>query len=197
MELKNSKTEKSLMRAYAGETQAWARYKMAAERMRQQKLFSLAELFEFTAGQEQKHAEVFFSLLAGCGAEKAVVDADYPAALPDDPAELLRQAAGNEQLEGGDIYPRYAETARSEGFEEIAAAFENIADIELSHSARFDYYAELAKDFRLYSSEDKCLWVCLNCGFIFEGETVPEKCPVCSQPQGWYVRADEVCGGIL
>ncbi|MBR1764494.1 MAG: rubrerythrin family protein [Ruminococcus sp.] len=197
MELKNSTTLENLMRAWAGETQACSRYRMSAERMRQQKLFSLARLFDFTADQEQKHAEVFFSLMQGGGSGKQTIEADYPSALPEDAAELLQAACNREQEEAESIYPAFAAKARDEGFKQIAQTFESIADIERSHGARFVYYAELAREFRLYSEKDSTLWVCLNCGYVFEGETAPEQCPVCSQPQGHYVRADELCAGIL
>ena len=196
MELKDSRTLENLMRAWAGETQAAARYRMSAEKLRQQKLFSVARLFEFTAEQEQKHAEVFFSLMQGCGG-KTQIDADYPSALPDDPVQLLQAAFESEQNEAHSIYPSFADTARDEGFDSIAQVFENIAAIEHSHGARFSYYSELARGYKLYSEAESTLWVCLNCGFVFEGDTAPEQCPVCSQPQGYYVRADELCAGIV
>lgn len=198
-EFKNSKTRENLMRAYAGEAQARERYYLAEERARAKKLFSVAELFRFTADQEKVHGEIFFSHISGECGEELNICADYPAAHSDDPLELLKFASTNEQKEHGEIYPEFARVAREEGFGDIAQDFENIASIEKTHGERFAKFADQLSQGRLYSSDKNELWICLNCGYICEGTQAPEVCPVCSQPQGWYIRLEDAkwgaCGG--
>ena len=183
------------MRAYAGEAQARARYSMAEERARQKKLFDVAELFRFTADQEKVHGEVFFTHIKGSCGEEITIDAGYPAAYSDDPLELLKQASENERKESCEVYPEFARIAREEGFGDIAQDFENIASIEKTHGERFSKFAELLEQDRLYKSDMSELWICLNCGYICEGTQAPEVCPVCSQPQGWYIRLEEAKWG--
>lgn len=199
VEFGSSKTRENLMRAYAGEAQARERYYLAEERARSKKLFSAAELFRFTAEQEKVHGEIFFSHISGECREELKVCADYPVTHSDDPLELLKAASDSEQKEHSEIYPEFARTAREEGFGDIAQDFENIASIEKTHGERFRAFAERLSQGKLYSSDKSELWICLNCGYICEGTQAPETCPVCSQPQGWYIRLDEAkwyaCGG--
>lgn len=199
VDFKNSRTRENLMRAYAGEAQSRERYYLAEERARARKLFSVAELFRFTADQEKVHGEIFYSHISGDAGEELKVCAAYPVAHSDDPLELLKQAAENEQKEHCEIYPEFARIAREEGFGDIAQDFENIASIEKTHGERFRRFADQLSQNSLYSSDMSELWICLNCGYICEGTQAPENCPVCSQPQGWYIRFEDAkwgaCGG--
>lgn len=195
VDFQTSKTKQNLMRAFAGEAQARERYYMAEERARAKKLFSVAELFRFTADQEKVHGEIFYSHIGGSCGEEINICADYPAALSDDPLVLLRESVNNESREHREIYPEFARVAREEGFSDIAQDFENIASIENTHGERFRKFADLLGQGKLYSSDKSEMWICLNCGYICEGTQAPETCPVCSQPQGWYIRLDEARWG--
>ncbi|MBQ8966336.1 rubrerythrin [Ruminococcus sp.] len=187
MELANSKTKENLMRAFAGECQARERYNIARQAARQQH-YAVSELFRFTADQEKEHAEVFYGHLKEFTGQQVNISADYPVDTETDVCVLLERAVSHEQNESGELYPAFAKTAREEGFADIARDFENITKIEDTHSKRFDTFAKLMKEGRLYTSDKTETWVCLNCGFIVESDSAPEQCPVCGVPQGYYIR---------
>lgn len=160
-DFRNSKTKDNLMRAFAGESQARNRYTMAEEKARQQKLYVLADLFKFTADQEKVHAKIFYEHLKELSGESVFVDGGYPA---------------------------FADIARQEGYGKIAQDFTNIAKIENVHGKRFAAFGKLMKEGKLFSSFQSETWVCLNCGYIVEGTQAPERCPVCGEAQGYYIR---------
>jgi rubrerythrin len=187
MEFANSKTKENLMRAYAGETQARTRYNFAQEKLKQQH-YAVSELFRFTADQEKEHAEVFYNHLKEFSGQQVKVCADYPVDLSTDACELLKLAVQHETNEAEDLYPEFARTAREEGFADIARDFENISKIENTHGRRFESFAKLMREDRLYKSDKSEVWVCLNCGFIVESDSAPENCPVCGADQGYYIR---------
>ena len=187
MELANSKTKENLMRAFAGECQARERYNIAQQAARQQH-YAVSELFRFTADQEKEHAEVFYGHLKEFTGQQVNISADYPVDTEKDVCVLLERAVSHEQNESVWLYPAFAKTAREEGFADIARDFENIARIEDTHSKRFDTFAKLMKEGRLYTSDKTETWVCLNCGFIVESDSAPEQCPVCGVSQGYYIR---------
>lgn len=197
MDLCSSKTRENLMRAYAGETQARERYDIAQEKLKAQKQFFLADLFRFTAKQEKEHARIFYEhLQSGCAGQTAV-NAQYP--VDDKSCDivcLLQNAAEHEKDESTDIYPEFARTAREEGFAQIAQDFENIAGIEKTHGERFERFAQLARENKLYSSDDSTSWICTNCGYIYQGTQVPQNCPVCHGEQGYYIRLDMADWGL-
>ncbi len=198
-EFKNSKTKENLMRAFAGEALSCSRYKIAEKKCRSKQLFVLANLFKFTAAQEKIHAEVFYTHLKECGCEPVSINAGFPTECSDEPLELLRHSAENEHKETEEVYPEFAETARSEGFADIAQDFENIAAIERTHGERYRHYASLLDGGKLFGGGGQEDWLCLNCGYIHNGSDAPETCPVCKQPQGWFIRLSEspwgLCGG--
>ncbi len=191
-----SKTKTNLMRSFAGETQAHMRYIFAKQTCTQQKHHSLAALFNFTAMQEKEHAEVFYNYLKQCNGETIEFSADYPINESTDICKLLEEAINNERHEAEEVYPEFAETARKEGFGDIANHFENIATIERSHAERFQTFLDLMLSEKLYASAETERWVCLNCGYILESTSAPEQCPVCNAEQGYYIRLSMSSWGI-
>lgn len=187
-DFRNSKTKDNLMRAFAGESQARNRYTMAEEKARQQKLYVLADLFKFTADQEKVHAKIFYEHLKELSGESVFVDGGYPVDISEDMRTLLGMADHNERQESEDVYPAFAEVARQEGYGKIAQDFTNIAKIENVHGKRFAAFGKLMKEGKLFSSSQSETWVCLNCGYIVEGTQAPERCPVCGEAQGYYIR---------
>ena len=189
-DLKNSKTLKNLMRAFAGESQARNRYTFAAGLCRQQKLHVLEAVFLFTAGQEKEHAEIFYNHMKAVSGSTVHIDGGYPVTVTNDVLRLLRDAQHNEYEEFDPVYPSFGETARAEGFPEVAASFEQIARIELTHGNRFGRLADLLESGKLFVSDVKCGWMCLNCGYVLESLEAPRQCPVCSHDQGWFIRLE-------
>ena len=190
MELRDSVTKENLLRAFAGESQARNRYTFAAGLCRQNKLPVLEEVFLYTAGQEKEHAEVFYNHLKQGGCENVTITANYPIDLPDQPVKLLELARGHELEEHGDIYPSFAGKAEEEGFAEVARHFRQIAEIEKVHAQRFERFAKLMRENKLFVSDVETGWICLNCGHVFTGKQAPAKCPVCSHDQGYFIRLE-------
>ncbi len=190
VEFKNSQTKDNLMRAFAGESQARNRYTFAAQKAKEQKQQVVSQVFYFTADQERAHAKVFYDHLKELSGENIHVDGAYPVDITEDLAKLLRMAQHNEYEEHDDVYKRFAEKATEEGFLKVAASFRMIGEVEKIHGDRFGRFAEYLEQNKLYVSEVKTGWMCLNCGHIFEGEKVPDKCPVCDHDKGYFIRVD-------
>ena len=190
MELKNSETLKNLMRAFAGESQARNRYTFAASVCKQQQLHVLEAVFQFTAGQEKEHAEIFYNHMKEAAGQTVQIDGGYPVDLTNSVPELLRRARHNEYEEFDPVYKTFAQVAQEEGFAEVAASFRQIAPIERSHGDRFGQYADLLEAGRLFVSDVKCGWMCLNCGHIQESLEAPRVCPVCSHDRGFFIRLE-------
>lgn len=190
VEFKNSQTKDNLMRAFAGESQARNRYTFAAQKAKEQKQQVVSQVFYFTADQERAHAKVFYEHLKELSGENIHVDGAYPVDITEDLAKLLRMAQHNEYEEHDDVYKRFAEKATEEGFLKVAASFRMIGEVEKIHGDRFGRFAEYLEQNKLYVSEVKTGWMCLNCGHIFEGEKVPDKCPVCDHDKGYFIRVD-------
>ncbi len=190
MDFKNSETKDNLMRAFAGESQARNRYTFSAYQAKEEKLPIIEKIFLFTAEQEKEHAEIFYRHLKELAGDTIQVDGGYPVDLYDNVIDLLKAAQHNEYQEHDDVYKKFGEIAREEGFLKVAASFELIARIEKIHGDRFGYYLNLMEQNKLFVSEVKCGWICLNCGYIYEGEKVPEKCPVCQAEQGYFIRVE-------
>ena len=194
--LSNTRTRENLMSALAGEALSCSRYKIAEKTCRQKQLFVAADLFKFTAAQEKIHAEVFYKHLKQCGCQPISISADFPNECSEEPLDLLRHAAETEGHESSEVYPAFAQTAREEGFADIARDFENIASVENAHGKRYRHYADLLEQGKLHSCESSENWLCLNCGYIHCGTSAPETCPVCAQPRGWYIRLCETPWGL-
>lgn len=188
-----SETKMNLLRAFAGECQARMRYEMAASVAKKQKLHILEGVFKFTANQEKEHAEIFYNHLKTIFKEENVTidGAGYPVDVQDDLVYLLKQAALHEEEEATSIYTSFGQTAKEEGHLEVASSFFMIADIEKFHHERFKKYQQLLESGKLFSGENTERWMCLNCGFIYEGNVAPEICPVCKHVQGYFIKLTE------
>ena len=185
-----SETLQNLMRSFAGESQARNRYTFAAELCRKQQLHVLEAVFTFTANQEKEHVEIFYNHMMSLAGETVRIDGGYPVDLTNDVVQLLRRAQHNEYEEFDPVYAGFADTARKEGFPEVAASFQQIAKIEQTHGNRFCQFADLLEAGKLFVSDVKCAWMCLNCGHIHEGLQAPKVCPVCSHDQGFFIRLE-------
>ena len=172
MELKGSKTEKNLMEAFAGESQARNKYTYFASKARKEGYEQIAAIFEETAENEKEHAKIWFKYLNG---------GEVPSTV-----ENLAAAAAGENFEYTDMYKRMAEEAREEGFTEIACKFEMVGKIEAEHEARYLELLEKVKGDRVFISEDVQVWKCRNCGHIVIGKKAPEMCPVCKHPKSYF-----------
>lgn len=190
VDFKNSETKDNLMRAFAGESQARNRYTFAAGQARKEKQQVIEQVFLYTARQEQEHAQIFYNHLKEMAGETIHIDGGYPVDISDNLYDLLRKAQHNEYEEHDDVYKNFGEKAKEEGFEKIAASFRMIAEIEKFHGDRFGKFADYLEQNRLYISDVKTGWICLNCGYIYEGEKAPEKCPVCDHDQGYFIRLE-------
>ena len=188
MNFKESETCKNLMRAFAGESQARNRYTFAASVAKKNNLYVVEAVFDYTAGQEKEHAEVFYNLLQECAGETITVDGGYPVDLSNDVTELLKMAQHNEYEEYSDAYPAFAQKAKEEGFENIANIFSKIAAIEKIHGDRFGRLAEELKSGKMFMSDCETKWFCLNCGNVINSKGVPEVCPVCKHDKGYFIR---------
>lgn len=188
MDFKNSVTKDNLMRAFAGESQARNRYTFAASQAKKENLHVVECIFKYTADQEKEHAEIFYNHLKEMSGETIFIDGGFPVDLASSTTALLKMAQHNEYEENGTVYPAFAEKAKEEGFERIAASFRLIAEIEKVHGNRFGRFAELLEGGKLFVSDVKTEWICLNCGHILSSTSAPEKCPVCDHNRGYFIR---------
>jgi rubrerythrin len=185
--IKGTKTEKNLLAAFAGESQARNRYTYAAGVARKAGMLQIAEIFMETAENEKEHAKRFFKFLEGGMAE---ITASYPAGVIDDTAGNLKAAAAGENEEWTELYPGFAKVAEEEGFNDVAAAFTKIAKVEKEHEARYLKLLENVESGKVFQKEKSVQWKCRNCGYVHEGTDAPETCPACLHPQSHFeVRA--------
>lgn len=190
IDFKNSETKENLMKAFAGESQARNRYEMAAGIAKKQNLHVVEMVFRFTADQEKEHAEVFYNHLSECAGENISIEGGYPIDISNNVCELLRMAQHNEYEEHDDVYQAFGNKAKEEGFEAVAQSFFEIAKIEKIHGDRFGHLAELLASNKLFVSDVKCKWMCLNCGNVLDVEQVPPMCPVCQHDKGYFIRLE-------
>ena len=188
MEFSKSITKDNLMRAFAGESQARNRYTFAASQAKKNGMYVVSAVFAFTASQEKEHAEIFYNHLREMAGKNILIDGGYPVDLSDNVVDLLSMAQHNEYEEHDDVYKNFGDKAREEGFDQIAAVFHQIAEVEKIHGDRFGRFAQLLKEGRLFVSDVEEEWMCLNCGFVFRGTKAPEICPVCRHDQGYFIR---------
>lgn len=187
-----AKTKTNLLRAFAGECQARMRYEMAAKVAGKSGLAILQDMFYFTANQEKEHAVIFYNFLKDVFKDENVsMDANYPIDLDQDLTSLLQQAANHEYDEATSIYKEFGEVAKEEGYIEIASTFFMISDIEKYHHERFMRYHDLLTSGKLFKEQSTIKWMCLNCGFIYEGNEAVNVCPVCKHSQGYSLRLNE------
>jgi rubrerythrin len=170
--LQNSKTEKNLWEAFAGESQARNKYTFFAAKAKKDGYEQIAEFFELTAGNEKEHAKIWFKLL--CGGEIQ--------STPDN----LKAAAEGENYEWTDMYARMAAEAREEGFNDIAFLFDAVGKIEKEHEERYRKLLANIEEGSVFKKKEKVVWICRNCGHIVDSEAAPDKCPVCKHPQSYF-----------
>ncbi len=187
-ELKGSKTEQNLLKAFAGESQARNRYTYAASVARKEGYRQIEAIFLETAENEREHAKRFFKFLEGGNVE---ITATYPAGKTLTTAENLEAAADGEHEEWAELYPAFAATAKEEGFADIAACFLMIAKAEEAHEIRFRKLLNNVKYAKVFTKDGVVKWKCRNCGFVFEGASAPKTCPACLHPQEYFEVLDE------
>lgn len=186
--LQGTETEKNLLASFAGESQARNRYTYYASAAKKEGYVQIAAVFEETANQEKEHAKRFFKFLEGGMVE---VTASFPAGEIKSTMENLIASAEGEFEEHSDMYPAFAETARKEGFNAIAAVFENVSIAEKQHEKRFRKLAENIENGTVFKKTDKVTWRCRNCGFVHEGEEAVKMCPACAHPQAHFEVLEE------
>ena len=171
-DLKGTKTEKNLMAAYAGESEATNKYRYYASKAKKDGYVQISNIFEETAANEKEHAKIWFKLLQG-GSIK-------------DTLSNLMDAATGENYEWTEMYPTFAKEAREEGFEEIAVLFEGVAAIEKEHEERYRKLFQNIEKGIVFTRDGDIMWQCSNCGHIHIGKSAPEMCPVCAHPQAYF-----------
>ncbi|MBU1852423.1 MAG: rubrerythrin family protein [Candidatus Omnitrophica bacterium] len=181
--IKGTQTEKNLLASFAGESQARNRYTYFASVAKKAGFEQIAAIFLETADNEKEHAKRFFKLLEGGELE---IQASYPAGVIGDTAQNLAAAASGENLEWTKLYKEAEETARKEGFEEVASQFKEIAEVEEEHEKRYRKLLKNVKEGKVFKSNTVVKWKCRNCGYIHEGKEAPDKCPACEHPQAYY-----------
>ncbi len=181
--LKGTQTEKNLLTAFAGESQARNRYTYFSSRARKDGFVQIADIFEETANQEREHAKRFFSFLEG-GEQQ--IAAAFPAGIVGETVDNLKAAAEGERHEHSEMYPAFAAKAREEGFGAIATVFENVAVAEKQHEKRYRELAANIESGRVFKRTEAVAWRCRNCGFVIEAAEAPQLCPACAHPQAHF-----------
>jgi rubrerythrin len=186
--IKGTQTEKNLLKAFAGESQARNRYTYFASVAKKDGLEQISAIFLETAENEKEHAKVFFKYLEGGPVE---ITAVYPAGKIGTTAENLLAAANGEKEEWSALYPEFEKVARDEGFEMVAKSFKEIAEVEEQHEKRYRKLAENIKSKKVFKKDKSVKWKCRNCGYVHEGTDAPEVCPACKHPQAYYEVLEE------
>ncbi len=186
--LKGSKTEQNLLKAFAGESQARMRYEFFAKAAKNEGYEQISEIFQETANQEKEHAKKFFKFLEGGMVE---ITASYPAGKIGTTIENLKAAAEGENEEWTLLYPKFAESAESEGFKEVADSFRMIAKVETEHEKRYLRLLKSIETNSVFKKSEKVLWKCRNCGYIYESEDALDSCPVCQHSKAYMQVKEE------
>jgi rubrerythrin len=181
--LKGSKTEKNLLAAFAGESQARNRYTFFSSAARKEGYEQIANIFAETAENEKEHAKVFFKHLEGGDVE---ITASYPAGKIADTKTNLEAAAAGEHQEWTSLYQNSATIAKEEGFPDVARSFEMVSKVEKFHEARYRKLIESLIKSEVFQKKSPVKWHCINCGFVFEGPGAPKECPACKHPQSFF-----------
>jgi rubrerythrin len=183
MKLKGSKTEKNILTAFAGESQARNRYTYFSSQAKKEGLIQISFIFEETANQEKEHAKRLFKLLQGGELE---IQATFPAGMIGKTKDNLKEAAGGEKYEWSEMYPGFAKIARKEGFGPIAKIFESIAVAEKQHEKRYLSLLANIKSDKVFQKDKPVVWRCLNCGYLHKGAKAPKECPACAHPRDYF-----------
>jgi len=181
--IKGTKTEKNLLAAFAGESQARNRYTYFASAARKEGFEQIANIFTETAENEKEHAKIFFKYLEGGDTE---ITATYPAGMIKDTKSNLEQAAAGENLEWTALYADFAKTAKDEGFSEVARSFEQISKVERFHESRYRKLINNIANSEIFKKKVEVKWHCINCGYVIESAEAPKECPACKHPQPFY-----------
>lgn len=181
--IKGSKTEKSLLAAFAGESQARNRYTYFASAARKEGYEQIADIFTETAENEKEHAKIFFKHLEGGDAQ---ITATYPAGMIKDSKTNLEQAAAGENLEWTTLYSDFGRIAKDEGYPEIARSFEQVSKVEKFHESRYRKLINNIVNGAVFKKKTALKWHCINCGYVIEGVEAPKECPACKHPQAFF-----------
>lgn len=181
--IKGTRTEKNLLKAFAGESQARNRYTYFASAARKESFEQIANIFIETAENEKEHAKVFFKYLEGGDVE---ITAVYPAGVIKDTKTNLEEAAAGEKMEWTSLYQDFAKVAKDEGFLEVSCSFEQIAKVEKFHESRYRKLINNIVNQEVFKRKSSIKWHCINCGYVFEGSEPPKECPACKHPQAFY-----------
>lgn len=181
--IKGTQTEKNLLTAFAGESQARNRYTYFASKAKKEGYVQIAAIFEETANQEKEHAKRFFKFLEGGEVE---IQCSFPAGVIGSTLENLKAAAEGEKEEFTDAYPAFAKVAREEGFESIAVLFEKVCVAEEHHENRYRALAKNIEEGKVFKRDEETVWACRNCGYVHTGADAPEVCPACAHPQAHF-----------
>jgi len=183
MSIKGTKTEKNLLKAFAGESQAKNRYTFFAKKAKEDGYEQISALFMETAMQEEQHAKIFFKFLEGGPVE---ITATYPAGKIGTTTENLKEAAAGENEEWTELYPNFEAIAREEGLPKIATAFKMITKVEAEHEKRYLKLLKNVNDNTVFQKEITVKWVCRKCGYVHEGNKALENCPACQHPKAYF-----------
>ncbi|MEN6622285.1 MAG: rubrerythrin [Smithella sp.] len=181
--IKGSQTEKNLLAAFAGESQARNRYTFFASAAKKEGYEQISRIFLETADNEKEHAKVFFKYLEGGEVE---ITAAYPAGVVGNTKANLEAAAAGEQMEWTTLYAEFAKIAKEEGFPEVCLSFEEIAKVEKFHEGRYRKLAQNIAENESFKKKKSVKWHCINCGYVHEGPEAPNECPACKHPQSYY-----------
>jgi rubrerythrin len=181
--IKGTQTEKNLLKAFAGESQAKNRYTYFAKKAKEEGYEQIASIFAETALQEEQHAKIFFKFLEGGAVE---ITATYPAGVIGSTIQNLHDAAEGENEEWEAIYPKFAEIAKEEGFVKIATKFKAIAQVEAQHEKRYRKLLENITNDKVFKKETSVKWICRKCGYVYEGVKALANCPACDHPQAYF-----------
>jgi rubrerythrin len=191
MDLKGSETEKNLLKAFAGESQARNRYTYFAAVAKKEGYEQISSIFTETADNEKEHAKVFFKHLEKSEGMPVEITAMYPAGKIGTTKENLLAAANGEKEEWTALYPDFEKIARKEGFKEVAESFKEIAEVEEQHEKRYRKLLKNIEEGKVFKKDKVVKWICRNCGYVHEGKEAPDVCPACKHPQSYYEVLEE------
>lgn len=183
--IKGTETEKNLLKAFAGESQAKNRYTFFSKKAKEEGFEQISAIFMETALQEETHAKTFFKYLEGGMVE---ITASYPAGKIATTAENLKAAAEGENEEWTELYPLFADVAEKEGFNKIATTFRMVAKVEKEHEDRYRALLKNIEEGKVFEKDEEVEWVCRKCGFVHKGKKAPQRCPSCGHPEGYFEK---------
>ena len=186
--IKGTRTEQNLLKAFAGESQASNRYEFFSKVAKKEGYEQISAIFQMTSNEERTHAKTFFKFLEGGMVE---ITASFPAGKIGTTAENLKAAAEGENEEWTELYPEFAETAKEEGFPQVAVAFKMVAKVEAEHEKRYRKLLQNIVEDKVFKKDKKIKWKCRNCGYIHEGEKALENCPACNHPKSYFEEFSE------